>query len=263
MFPMNIQLTNHLSNRVLPFEGVYNFRDMGGYEAAGGRKVKYGLLFRSAELTGMTEHDRELFQTLSIKTIFDYRDDGEAAQKPDPSFSGVNNVRVPAMQHETSMDMRELIRTDYFKKMTPETLAEMYAKMVVDNPSFKSLMKIFAAPEHTVILHHCAGGRDRTGIGSAYLLLALGVSRETIIEDYLISNQTLVPMYEQMKIQLGEVLSSEEADDFIAALELRREFMEFVFAWIDENYGGTSAFLEQEFGLTAEKLKQLQAYYLE
>lgn len=263
LFPMNIQLDNDPSKRVLPFEGVLNFRDMGGYEAADGCKVKYGLLFRSAELTGMTERDREFFQTLGIKTIFDYRDDGEAAQKPDPSFPGVTNIRIPAMKQETPADMRELVWKDFFQKMTVESFALMYTSMAINNPSFQRLMKIFADPDFTGILHHCAGGRDRTGIGAAFLLMALGVSRETIIEDYLISNQTLTPMYEQMKDQLKEVISPEEADDIISKLELRREFMDAVFSAIDGNYGDADSFLEREFGLTEEKLTQLRAYYLE
>lgn len=79
---------------------------MGGYEAADGRKVKYGILFRSAELAGMTERDLNLLQSLGIRTIFDYRDDGEAEQKPDPVIPGVNNIRVPAMR-QVPADMRE------------------------------------------------------------------------------------------------------------------------------------------------------------
>ncbi|MFC0215427.1 tyrosine-protein phosphatase [Paenibacillus chartarius] len=260
---MAIQLANYPNNRILPFEGVLNFRDMGGYETTDGRKVKYGLFFRSAELTGMTANDLELFQSLGIKTIFDYRSDGEAEQKPDPVIEGVKNIRIPAMKQDVPADMRELMRQGHFKGMTPDMLAAMYVEMAVNNPSYRSLMTTIMNLDHLGVLHHCAGGRDRTGVGGAIILLALGVPEETIIEDYLISNTTLIPMNEKIKQQLSEFMSPEEADRIVANMELRREFMEAVFTTIHKHYGSVSAFLEQEFGMTPGKRAEWQKYCLE
>lgn len=98
----------------------------------------------------------------------------------------------------------------------------MYVQMAINNPSFQRLMSLILNPDNLGILHHCAAGRDRTGIGTAFILLALGVPRETIIEDYLLSNQTLIPMNEQMKEQLTQVMPAEEVADIIAKLTLRR-----------------------------------------
>lgn len=260
---MTIQLANYPENRVLPFEGVLNFRDMGGYETLDGRKVKYGILFRSAELTGMTAQDQVLFQTLGIKTIFDYRADTEAEHKPDPLIPGVVNVRIPAMKQDVPTDMRELMRQGFFKQMTPEALGSMYVQMTINNPSFQKLMATLMNPDNLGLLHHCAGGRDRTGVGAAIILLALGVPEETIIEDYLISNTTLIPMNEKMKEQMAEFMPPEEVALVISNLELRREFMESVFSTIHENYGSVAEFLEQEFGMTPDKRAELQANCLE
>ncbi|MDQ0061872.1 tyrosine-protein phosphatase [Paenibacillus harenae] len=261
---MTTQHLNHSNTRVLPFHGVLNFRDMGGYAAAGGRKVKRGMLFRSAELTGMTESDRELFASLGIKTVFDYRDDKEAELKPDPAFENIANVRIPAMnQPHNTGDIREMLKSDLFRNMSVETFADMYVQMAIDNASFKKLMSLLQEPDSLGLLHHCAAGRDRTGIGSAFILLALGVDRETIIEDYLISNVTLVSMNEKMKEQLAELLDEEQMERMKAMFQLRREFMEAVFGAIDAKYGDTDSFLEQQFGLTADKRAELQARCLE
>lgn len=255
---------NDSNTRVLPFQGVLNFRDMGGYDAAGGRKVKYGMLFRSAELTGMTDSDRELFASLGIKTVFDYRDDKEAELKPDPLFDNVANVRIPAMnQPHNTGDIREILKSEMFSNMTPEKFADMYVGMAIDNDSFKKLMSLVQEPGTLGLLHHCAAGRDRTGIGSAFILLALGVDRETIIEDYLISNVTLVSMNNKMREQLAELLDEEQMERLKAMFQLRREFMEAVFGAIDAKFGGTDSFLEQQFGLTADKRAELQARCLE
>jgi protein-tyrosine phosphatase len=258
------QQVNDSDVKVLPFQGVLNFRDMGGYETNDGRKVRRGLLFRSAELTGMTESDRELFASLGIKTVFDYRDDKEAELKPDPLFDNVANIRVPAMnQPHNTGDIREMLKSDLFRNMSVETFADMYVQMAIDNASFKKLMSLLQESESLGLLHHCAAGRDRTGIGSAFILLALGVDRETIIADYLISNVTLVSMNEKMKEQLAGLLDEEQMERLSAMFQLRREFMEAVFGAIDTKYGDTNSFLEQEFGLDADKRAALQDRCLE
>lgn len=257
---MTILLENYPNERVIPLEGVLNFRDMGGYETVDGRKVKYGLFFRSAELTGMTEKDLEVFTSLGIKTIFDYRTDTEAELKPDPVIPGVTNIRLTVLNEEVPVDDKDL---NYLKSMNPEVFVDMYAKMAINNESYKSLMQAVMNTDNLGVLHHCAGGRDRTGVGGAIILLALGVSEETIIEDYLISNTTLKPMNDKMKEQLMAIMPPEEAEQVIFNLKLRREFMESVFAAIKANYGDVSVFLEQEFGMTPEVRAEWQSYCLE
>ena len=252
-----------LADRVLPFEGVLNFRDMGGYRTEDGRRVKYGILFRAAELTGMTEKDKELFRSLGVKTIFDYRGAQEASAKPDPVFEGVTNIHLPAIAQEVPADVREMIKLHMKEMANGSFLDTMYLDMAFGNPSFKRLMEAVTDANGLGLLQHCAGGRDRTGVGSAFILLALGVPRETIIEDYLISNRTLAPMNESMKEQLAAHLPAEQVEQFVAGLELRRETMLAVFSAIDERYGSVEAFLEQEFGLDAEKRKQFQDRCLE
>jgi len=253
-----------LADRVLPFEGVLNFRDMGGYATEDGRRVKYGILFRAAELTGMTEKDKELFRSLGIKTIFDYRGAQEVQAKPDPIFDGVTNIRLPAIAQEVPADMRDMLKSGQLREMmSGDFLTDMYLDMAFDNPAFKRMMEAVASPDCLGFVHHCAGGRDRTGVGSAYILLALGVSRETIVEDYLISNRTLVPMNEGMREQLADHLPPEQVEQFVSALELRRETMLAVFSAIDDRYGSVEAFLEQQFGLDAEKRKQFRDRCLE
>lgn len=253
-----------LADRVLPFEGVLNFRDLGGYSTEDGRRVKRGILFRAAELTGMTDKDKELFRSLGIKTIFDYRGAQEAKAKPDPVLPGVTNIHQPAIAQEVPADMRDMLQSGHLGNMlSADFLANMYLDMAFGNSSFKRLMETVMNPDNLGLLHHCAGGRDRTGVGSAYILLALGVPRETIIEDYLISNRTLAPMNAAMKEQMAAYLSAEQTERMIAALELRRETMAALFSAIDERYGSVEAFLEQEFGMDAEKRKQFQDCCLE
>ena len=113
------------------------------------------------------------------------------------------------------------------------------------------------------MLHHCAAGRDRTGIGATYIYLALGVPRETIIADYLLSNELLAPIYAQMRSMLAEAADGETLERAMAMMTLRRELLEAVFDEIDRRYGGDGAFLEAQFGLSPSRLAALRDACLE
>lgn len=82
---------------VIPLVGAVNFRDMGGLKTSDGKYVKRGILFRAAELTGLTEEDISLLEKMNIKTVFDYRRDAEAIRKPDPYIKNAINERVPVI----------------------------------------------------------------------------------------------------------------------------------------------------------------------
>lgn len=256
-------MTTQQFQRIIPMERVLNFRDMGGYNTVDGREVKPGLIFRSADLSAMTEKDIALLQNLGITAIFDYRDDHEAEKQPDPVIPSVQNIRVPAINNPglTSADFeKDMLK--HMQQMTLEEMTKMYGNMPINNPSYKALMKLFEEQEGAAFLHHCMGGRDRTGVGGALILLTLGVDRETIVADYLISNETLGPMNDQMRERLKPHLSEEQLEAVMENMRLRKEFLEAVFNAIETSYGTFEAYLEQEFGIDAERRAKLQNHYL-
>lgn len=258
------RFTAYPDNRVIPFEGVHNFRDMGGYRTSDGRKIKYGLFFRSGELAGMTEQDKALFQTLNIRTIFDYRDDFEAEHRPTPLWPNIEYLRVPAMtlasySHVTSM--KEWVKLS--KDFSVEKIIHMYATLPFQNASYQQLMKLVQDPNRLGLVHHCHAGKDRTGVGTALILLALGVPKEFVIEDYLITNQTFKEAGESMLKQIADQMNEEEIHIFRQIMGANKEFIEAVFNAIEEKYDDFDTYFAEEFGLTAEKREALQSYCLE
>jgi len=177
-----------LETKVIPFEAVHNFRDMGGYKTKDGRRVKNGLFYRSAALGKMTLADKELFETLGIKTIFDYRDNNEAYHNPNPVFSYAQYIQIPAKGNHAFEMPTNAGGRDFYKVVSPEMFRDFYAQMPFNNLSFKELMQTIQNPDNLGLVHHCAVGKDRTGIGGALILLALDVPEETIMEDYLDTN---------------------------------------------------------------------------
>ena len=254
------------TNRIIPFEGVYNFRDMGGYKTVDGRIVKHGLFFRSAELSRITEQDLELFKSLGIKYIFDYRDEHEAMRKPDPIIENVVLERVPVNQDKQEApvhSIEELVKSGYFKQDKRELLLEFYPKMAFSNPSYHRLMTIIQNQNHLGLVHHCAAGKDRTGIGAALIFLALGVPKDTIMEDYLITNETLKSINEKIMNRIAPFVTMEELKRFEGIMVAKEEYLEAVFHKIDDTYGNTDIFLQEEYDFTNEKREKFKNDCLE
>ncbi|WP_409345968.1 tyrosine-protein phosphatase [Paenibacillus sp. MBLB4367] len=266
--------------RVMPFEGTHNFRDMGGYRTADGRKVKYGLFFRSDELTGLSEQDIAAFQALNIKTIFDYRDDYEALKKPDPVLNGAKNIRIPAIQADQASQINmpgnandggrgehfivELVKSGFFKQFRADTMMlELYAKLPFGNPSYRRLMEMIQDSNNLGLLHHCTAGKDRTGVGAALILLALGVPERTVMEDYLLTNETMKAFNGNMLSRLAEHVNDAELQNIEHMLGVKEEFMEAVFGSIKKTYGNADTYFAEEFGLAKQNREALQHMCLE
>ncbi|MFJ7951030.1 tyrosine-protein phosphatase [Lysinibacillus sp. NPDC096418] len=252
--------------KVIPFEAVYNFRDMGGYKTRDGRFVKEGLFYRSAALGKMTAADKERFEALGIKTIFDYRDDHEAQSNPNPEFSNTKYIQIPAKgNHAFEMPTnaeKTMGRQNFYKVVNSDMFRDFYAQMPFNNASFKKLMATIQQPENLGLVHHCAVGKDRTGIGGALILLALDVPEATIMQDYLDTNIHLRPMVERMKQVIQQDFNDKELQQFHALMSAKEDYLQAAFNEMDIRYGSKEIFLEQEFNLTKDKREQLQAYCL-
>jgi protein-tyrosine phosphatase len=187
--------TRVVSIRRLPLEGQNNFRDLGGYRTADGKYVRWGLLYRSGQLANLTEKDYEYLQPLGIRLVCDFRADDERSRQTThwpgdaPEFLSTP-IGMDASGRNT--------RTDELKKLLVEQanpeqmrafMKSVYPDMpVVAAPQFQRIFgRLLSAQGASMV--HCSAGKDRTGVFSALLLLTLGVPRETVIEDYLLTNR--------------------------------------------------------------------------
>lgn len=252
---------------LLPLEGAFNFRDMGGYRTTDGRTVKQGLFYRAAELTGLTPGDHKVLETLGIRHVLDYRNRAEAELKPDPQIGQAVLSRVPAnMAAESSphVTMEQMFEAGMHKVFTADMLTKMYTALPIGNEAYKHLMKLLAEPElHLPLVHHCAGGRDRTGVGSLLILLTLGVPYETAVEDFLLSNVTLTAYHDHLFEMASRYVSKEELESFQEAMLLKQPLLDATMASIHKTYGSFERYLEAEFGINAAARERIQAYCLQ
>ncbi|WP_342048770.1 tyrosine-protein phosphatase [Bacillus sp. OTU530] len=252
---------------LLPLKGVVNFRDMGSLKTLDGRKVKKGILFRAAELTGLTKEDHRFLETLNLKYVFDYRDNAEAERKPDPAIGQAKNERIPVniddktTAHASSKD---IVQGEFYKTFTKEMFLNLYTKMPIQNVSYQRLMTLLKRPEESLpLVHHCAGGRDRTGVGAMLILMTLGVPYETVIEDFMLSNYTLKDLHNQMFDEAAKFVSDQELARFKDALLLQEMYLQASIDSIESTYGNFETYLVEEFGITEQIRESIKDFCLE
>lgn len=256
-----------VAERRLPLQGAFNFRDMGGYETTEGRKVKWGKLYRSEELAGLTEWDIEYLQKSGLKLICDYRTDFEVKHKPNPGITGARQVCLPVMQElAKDLNINEFFQVGDLSMLGKpgEYLVKMNQDFVSGNEAFVSFLKLAQNPENLPLVNHCTAGKDRTGFGSALLLLLLGVPEKTVMEDYLLSNGFREKLNEKMMAFLGAKLQNDESRAILGAMfEARAEYLQAAIDEVKKQYGSVEVYAEKALGYTKESLEEMKVLLLE
>ena len=129
------------------------------------------------------------------------------------------------------------------------------------NSVYRELLLRLLDETQVPLVQHCTAGKDRVGVGSATILLALGVPRETILEDYLLSNQNQLSL-DKLPADGAEV-QPEQIAMFKALTQVHKEYLQAFFDEVDNTWGGTAGYLHNGLGFTGEQLNQLKKMYLE
>ncbi|WP_239256997.1 tyrosine-protein phosphatase [Listeria ilorinensis] len=257
-----VGLKKMAAERILPFQGTFNFRDMGGYENKAGRRVKWGKLFRSGSLAGITAADRKLILDLGIRWICDLRSSSEIAAQPTPEISGVQNKHIPigtAKNETPDIDLGD-------KTIYEPLMGESYRVFAGSTDGFKQIFdELLDQTESGVpFLFHCTAGKDRTGVLGALLLKILDVPDETIFADYAITNLYADEILQEMG-GLAKMFGAENVtlEDFRPMAEARPAYLKVAFSEMEKNYGSVSAYLEKGVGITPDMKQKLQALLLD
>lgn len=245
---------------------MINFRDIGGCKSSDGRVVKEGLFFRSANLVNLSKNDLQMLKDLNIKTIFDFRDESERLSSPSDIVENINYIRIPAMPQLKSNiaqlgSIKEMMKNMLDKNNAFELLKEAYYNLPVNNPAYKELVKLMQNDSSLPILMHCTAGKDRTGVGSAIILMILGVNRSSIVEDYLKSNQSAKDSINEI-LSVQPELKNVPKDKLKYIFGVNETYINEVFKRIDTDFDSTEDYLLKEFNLTKDDVKNLQSKYL-
>lgn len=230
--------------RVL-FEGAANFRDLGGYPAIDGRRTRWERLYRADNLAGLTEADLLRLEALGLATLIDFRTPMERQASPDrlPAGSLVRRVELGFLPAGT-LDMLKLVKSGTISppELERRVMAQYRLFCVDHNEEYRQALAIALEPDSYPLLIHCTSGKDRTGFASALLLMALGVSRETVFDDYDLTN-----LYRRAVPQLFGPETPEEIVTIL--LSARPKYLEAALDEIDRVYGSFEAYLEAALGV--------------
>jgi protein-tyrosine phosphatase len=262
-------ITRVVSIRRLSLEGAKNFRDLGGYRASDGRYVRWGLVYRSNHLVNLTARDSEYLNRLGIRLVCDVRSDGERARAPDhwagntpESFSvpiGSNLITSP-----TADDLKRRVAT--INSETKDSV-RAYGYAIEYAGQYAKILRRIAAGDLPAV-EHCTAGKDRTGVFSAILLTALGVPRDTVVQDYLLSNQYLLApdTIESTTADLQRAFGLAEPPDISTVrtiMTARPETLEATLDKIDKTYGSFGNYLRDALKLSDSELINLRRRLLE
>ena len=247
-------------DRHIKLEGEDNMRDMGGFETTDGRRVSKGKLFRSGQLHELTDADVEILANLGIEHVVDLRSDSELQRYPSRLPEGVSSHHLNLSHEDISPEaqQRTMGRVVSGEQSGRDLLHGAY--MEIDEGKVQSWTAFFDVLETgDTTLWHCAGGRDRAGVTAALVLVALGVDKQTAIEDHVASNIYLNEMNEVMRGQVREQYGEEGVANIDEVLTLAPWMMQGFFDTVDERYGSMDAFFE---ALDVDR-EALREHYLE
>ncbi len=182
-------------NRVLPLDRVLNFRDFGGYETASGARVARGRLYRSAHFADASDADMSKLDAMKIAVVVDLRRPEERAREPNrwPGQGG-RTISAGGGHGDALPPHLEALLQD---NLTAASVAGYMRRIYREFPFEPRHIELYRAwflelakGEGPAVIH-CAAGKDRTGLGCALTLHALGVNEEAIFADYEFTNAVL------------------------------------------------------------------------
>ena len=276
--------TSGLRQQFIPVNGIINARDLGGYIMQDGRRLRDGMLIRSAHLADASDEDLQYLSSIPISKVIDFRKDIEMNGKTDRMVPGAEYIRLEidasgkivsqATEDEKRLftgnkqfDVKKFMVMAAFNPMAQRIAQQMYPNLTNDpecRKQFKQFFRLILDTANGAILYHCTQGKDRTGFASALILAALGADRDTIVADFDATNRVyeedvrqccqnvLLMGGKENEIATVKSFLGANTDNFIKALES-----------IDREFGSIEAYLKGPIGLTDQDILTLRERYLE
>ena len=253
--------------------GVRNFRDVGGLPTVDGRKVRYGVLFRSGHLAHATEEDTRILARLGIRTVFDFRNAADIAlEGPDVELPGARRLGMPLSDPAQGADFWELVRygeVEALREMLGNGLAvrrmiHSYRKIILERTAeHRRMLQELSENESLPALLHCAAGKDRAGLSVVIILLALGVKQEAIERDYLASNAH----HRRYRIRRGDENAEPPSGEILELLsplfDARLEYLAAAMKTIEETWGGPDRYLAEALDCGPDRRERLRELLLD
>lgn len=250
-----------VASRNMHITGIQNFRDLGGYTSSkNGKHIRWGMLYRSAQIDSIAPNTCHELGNMDIKTIIDLRTADERRNFPrlDDKF---HTVHIPIASAKLDTILKNVLE----EKITPDTIYRLVERINRDivlkyQKEIKEVFTLLLDEKNYPAVIQCTTGKDRTGIISALILSSLGVNEDVIMEDYYLTNDYFnIPR--ASKYAYGLPTSAQEAITTIYSA--RKSYLNAAKDEIEKNYDSTRNYLRKAIGLSDEDIKHLRTILLE
>lgn len=246
----------------LKVKKVHNFRAVGNIKNTEGRTLKEGMFYRSAHLHKLKKKSFKQFSELGITEIIDLRNSKEIFQSPDRLPNGITYKKYSAFEDEgdqLSQARKLVLKGKVNASDADKRMVDFYREYVTENPeTIKTIITEIMESEKP-ILYHCTAGKDRTGIVTALILTILKFDKETIYNEYLLSNNFRKPLVDK-RLQLANNLHFLYPKMDLQVLEklswVEKRYLDAAFEEINKKYGSTDAYIQQVLGISEAKRTQ-------
>jgi len=259
-----------VADRSLHLATAPNARDIGGYETKDGHHVKWGQVFRSDAISKADAADLAKLDALGIKLICDFRGPSEVtADGADVPVAGAENLSLPIFDasNDLSAKLRAAITTGDAAQQEALLGGGKGAQILTDagkflatsseaNKSYHALLERLTDASSLPTLTHCTAGKDRTGWSTAVILSALGVPKQTVIDDYLLTNDYTKDKNASTLASVKSLMADPEL--LRPVLEVRPEYIGASFAEVKKHYGSFDNYLRTVLGISRSELAKLK-----
>lgn len=242
--------------RVVPLERGSNLRDLGGWRTGDGGRVRFGQVYRSAALHGLTDADLATLAGLGVRHICDFRGEGERARWPSRVPEGAV-VHALGIAPTIGASLRDLVANQAATAAdVMEVMQLAYGAYALDwHHQYRAMFDLLLDEAPAPLMFHCTAGKDRTGFGAALILAALGVPEEAIRADYMATN----------RIWRGDPELAASLPPGVGAtlLSVHPEFLDAAFEAVRGAHGSMDAYLGERIGLDSARRARLRARLVE
>lgn len=262
------QANETAAERAIELQGTTNTRDIGGYQTTDLRTLRQGQIIRSENLSRLTPQDFAKLEALGVKTVIDLRTKQEH-QKAPTVWQGDNppefhHFPVGDAQNDWFRAQRKLVRKNRFsQKQSLELMKDGYRMIAEEGAgSYEKLMDVVLDPNNWPVLIHCNAGKDRAGVAVTLILEALGVDRETIMDEFLLTNELgrsaeKAELFAKESRKASRMGVGPSAEAWMPIVGVHAEMLDTFYATVEEHHGSMDAFL-RELGVDREERANLR-----
>lgn len=238
-----------LAERLLPLDGGWNFRDLGGMETRDGRRTAWGKLIRADGLSDLSDADLTYLASVPLNTVVDFRNEREAEKSPDRLPSSVTR-RLHLAITPGRLDAGN--PKAFFARPIGDAFMEDMNRSLALDPDIQAVYREFFRQvqneERLPLLFHCSAGKDRTGFAAALVLLSLGVDRKTVVADYMASGRYLTGKYDALMAKYP---------DHAALFIVKPSYLEAGLDAIEKEFGSVERYLTGVLGVDLAVMRTL------